>query len=106
MRVRDNGQILLTDIIKIMSDKDYKIGAMIVEDNTEILGVNDRVQLELLGRVLHMRINNMHMLNGVTIEDSDTTYIYEDVKIGRDTIIHPDVYKRQLNYRAIKWWSL
>lgn len=90
IRVRDNGQIFLTDIIKIMSDKDYKIGAMIVEDNTEILGVNDRVQLELLGRVLHMRINNMHMLNGVTIEDSDTTYIYEDVKIGRDTIIHPN----------------
>ena len=73
-----------------MKSKDLKIGAMIVEDNTEILGVNDRVQLELLGRVLKMRINTMHMLNGVTIEDSDTTYIYEDVKIGRDTVIHPN----------------
>ena len=73
-----------------MKDKKLKIGALIVEDNTEILGVNDRVQLELLSRVLKMRINTYHMLNGVTIEDSDTTYIYEDVKIGKDTIIHPN----------------
>ena len=90
LQAHENGQIYLTDIIKIMKSKDLKIGAMIVEDNTEILGVNDRVQLELLGRVLKMRINTMHMLNGVTIEDSDTTYIYEDVKIGRDTVIHPN----------------
>jgi len=76
--------------IKKLKDKKLKIGALIVEDNTEILGVNDRVQLELLGRILRMRINTMHMLNGVTIDDSDTTYIYEDVKIGRDTVIHPN----------------
>lgn len=90
IKARDNGQIYLTDIIKVMKNKNLKVGAMIVEDNTEILGVNDRVQLELLGRILRMRINTMHMLNGVTIEDSDTTYIYEDVKIGRDTVIHPN----------------
>jgi len=87
VKARDNGQIYLTDIIKVMKNKDLKVGAVIVEDNTEILGVNDRVQLELLGRILRMRINTMHMLNGVTIEDSDTTYIYEDVKIGRDTVV-------------------
>ena len=90
LKAHENGQIFLTDVIKIMKSKNLKIGAMIVEDNTEILGVHDRVQLELLGRVLRMRINTMHMLNGVTIEDSDTTYIYEDVKIGRDTVIHPN----------------
>ena len=90
IKAHDNGQIYLTDIVKIMRDKKLKVGAMIVADNTEILGVNDRVQLELLGRILKMRINTMHMLNGVTIEDSDTTYIYEDVKIGKDTVIHPN----------------
>ena len=90
LKPKDNGEILLTDIVKAMKDKKLKIGALIVEDNTEILGVNDRVQLELLSRVLKMRINTYHMLNGVTIEDSDTTYIYEDVKIGKDTIIHPN----------------
>lgn len=84
------GEYYLTDVIKIMSEKGLKTGALIVEDNTEILGVNDRIQLELLTRVLRMRINTEHMRNGVTIEDSNCTYIHDDVKIGRDTVIHPN----------------
>ena len=73
-----------------MNEKGLKTGAVIVEDNTEILGVNDRAQLELLTRVLRMRINAEHMKNGVTIEDSESTYIYDDVEIGKDTVIHPN----------------
>jgi bifunctional UDP-N-acetylglucosamine pyrophosphorylase/glucosamine-1-phosphate N-acetyltransferase len=84
------GEYYLTDVIKIMNDKGLKTGAVIVEDNTEILGVNDRAQLELLTRVLRMRINSDHMRNGVTIEDANSTYIYDDVKIGKDTVIHPN----------------
>ena len=80
----------LTDVIKIMNEKGLKTGAVIVEDNTEILGVNDRAQLELLTRVFRIRINEEHMRNGVTIEDSNGTYIYDDVIIGRDTVIHPN----------------
>ena len=80
----------LTDVIKIMNEKGLKTGAVIVEDNTEILGVNDRAQLELLTRVFRIRINEEHMRNGVTIEDSNGTYIYDDVVIGRDTVIHPN----------------
>ena len=84
------GEYYLTDVIKIMNDKGLKTGAVIVEDNTEILGVNDRAQLELLTRVLRMRINSEHMRNGVTIEDSNSTYIHDDVQIGVDTVIHPN----------------
>lgn len=84
------GEYYLTDVIKIMNDEGLKTGAVIVEDNTEILGVNDRSQLELLTRVLRMRINSEHMKNGVTIEDSNSTYIYDDVEIGIDTVIHPN----------------
>lgn len=84
------GEYYLTDVIKIMNDDGLKTGAVIVEDNTEILGVNDRSQLELLTRVLRMRINSYHMQNGVTIEDTNSTYIYDDVEIGIDTIIHPN----------------
>lgn len=84
------GEYYLTDVIRIMNQKGLKTGAMIVEDNTEILGVNDKVQLELLTRVLRMRINAQHMKEGVSIEDSDCTYIHDNVKIGKDTIIHPN----------------
>ena len=84
------GEYYLTDVIRIMNEKGLKTGAVIVEDNTEILGVNDRTQLELLTRVLRMRINAEHMRRGVTIEDSNSTYIYDDVIIGTDTVIHPN----------------
>lgn len=83
------GEYYLTDVIKIMNDKGLKTGAVIVEDNTEILGVNDRMQLELLTSVLQKRINNMHMKNGVTIESTTTTFIHDNVIIGTDTVIHP-----------------
>ena len=84
------GEYYLTDVIKIMNEKGLKVGAVIVEDNTEILGVNDRMQLEMLTRVLRLRINGYHMKNGVTIEDINNTYIYDDVEIGIDTVIHPN----------------
>ncbi len=84
------GEYYLTDVIKIMNEKGLKTGAIIVEDNTEILGVNDRAQLEMLARILKIRINQEHMRNGVTIEDMDNTYIHDDVEIGIDTVIHPN----------------
>jgi len=84
------GEYYLTDVINIMNEKGLKTGAVIVEDNTEILGVNDRRQLEMLTMVLRLRINQYHMNNGVTIEDINNTYIYDDVEIGVDTVIHPN----------------
>ena len=84
------GEYYITDVIQIMNDKGLKTGAVLVEDNTEILGINDRIQLGILTKVLQMRINTELMKQGVTIEDTNTTYIYDDVEIGMDTIIHPN----------------
>lgn len=80
----------LTDVIKIMYDKGLKTGSIVVSDNAEVLGVNDRMDLQVLTKALQLRINTEHMRNGVTIEDINTTYIYDDVEIGRDTVIHPN----------------
>lgn len=84
------GEYYITDVIQIMNDSGLKTGAVLVEDNTEILGINDRIQLGILTKVLQMRINTELMKQGVTIEDTNTTYIYDDVEIGMDTIIHPN----------------
>ena len=80
----------LTDVIKIMYDKGLKTGSIVVSDNAEVLGVNDRMDLQVLTKALQLRINTEHMKNGVTIEDINNTYIYDDVEIGIDTIIHPN----------------
>ncbi len=80
----------LTDVLKIMYDKGLKTGSIVVSDNAEVLGVNDRMDLQILTKALQIRINTELMKNGVTIEDINNTYIYDDVEIGMDTIIHPN----------------
>ena len=84
------GEYYITDVIQIMNNRGLKTGAVIVEDNTEILGINDRIQLGILTKVLQMRINTELMKHGEKIEDTNTTYIYDDVEIGMDTVIHPN----------------
>ena len=84
------GEYYLTDVIKVMHEKGLKTGSIIVDDYTEMLGINDRVELQVVTKFLQLRINTELMKTGVTIEDINTTYIYDDVKIGKDTIIHPN----------------
>lgn len=79
----------LTDIIAIFRKAGLRVGASIMKDAREMLGINDRVQLAEAAKVLKERINRKHMLNGVTIIDPDQTYIGADVTIGADTIIYP-----------------
>lgn len=81
----------LTQLISISLHNRDKVGVMIMKDPHEMDGINDRYQLSLARKRLQHRINKMHMLNGVTIMDSDTAYIGPNVKIGADTIIEPNV---------------
>ena len=82
------GEYYLTDVIGILKDENKKVGALSI-DYEETIGVNSRVQLAEAEEVLRKRINKMHMENGVTLIDPTSTYIGDDVKIGKDTIIYP-----------------
>jgi bifunctional UDP-N-acetylglucosamine pyrophosphorylase/glucosamine-1-phosphate N-acetyltransferase len=63
--------------------------AILSNDYTETLGINDRTQLAECAAIMRDRINNQHMLNGVTIIDPTTTWIDADVKIESDVVIYP-----------------
>src|SRR5262249_19529122 len=65
------------------------IGAHPVTDPTITLGVNDRRQLAEVAALARARVNDAHMLAGVTLIDPHSTYIEADVEIGRDTVIEP-----------------
>ncbi|MFU7516672.1 bifunctional UDP-N-acetylglucosamine diphosphorylase/glucosamine-1-phosphate N-acetyltransferase GlmU [Clostridium sp. HCS.1] len=82
------GEYYLTDVIGILKDENEKVGAVSI-DYEETIGVNSRVQLAEAEEILRRRINKMHMENGVTLIDPNSTYIGDDVEIGRDTIIYP-----------------
>jgi len=80
----------LTDVIKIMISEGKKVGTYIVPDKDEIMGINDREQLAVANEIAKQKINKEYMKNGITLIDPNTTYIYGDIKIGKDTIIYPN----------------
>ncbi len=87
---RDNRQreYYLHDVYPILVDKGERISAL-VADTGGAMGLNSRAGLAAVERVIRARINERHMANGVTIVDPATAYVDVDVKIGRDTRIHP-----------------
>ena len=86
------GEYYLTDIISWGVKNDLHVLAYTLKDNTEILGINSKIQLAEAAKILNKRNLNKLMKNGVTIVDPDTTWISADTEIGVDTIVHPSVY--------------
>ncbi|NLC03690.1 MAG: bifunctional UDP-N-acetylglucosamine diphosphorylase/glucosamine-1-phosphate N-acetyltransferase GlmU [Tissierellia bacterium] len=85
------GEYYVTDAISILKNGGHKVGAYIIDDSTEIHGVNSRTQLAFSESVMKARINERFMVEGVTIIDPTNTYIESEVEIGRETIIYPGV---------------
>jgi len=84
------GLYYITDVIQILQTQGKRVDTVLAEDASEVYSVNTKVQLEVLTHILRMRINRKHMENGVIIEDTNSTYIYDDVEIGMDTVIRPN----------------
>ena len=86
------GEYYLPDVLEILKDKNEKVSAYQLENMDEALGVNNRVALAQATTIMKNRINEEHMVNGVTLVDPNNTYIETDVKIGQDTVVEPGVY--------------
>jgi bifunctional UDP-N-acetylglucosamine pyrophosphorylase/glucosamine-1-phosphate N-acetyltransferase len=87
-----NGELNITYLIKMFMDKGLKVGTSTVDAFEETLGINDRAQLAEARKIMQHRINHQHMVNGVTIENPDNTFISPQVTIGQDTTIQSGVY--------------
>lgn len=83
------GERYLTDVLAMARGDGHRVGALITDDPAETEGVNDRVQLAELSRVLNARIVRSAQLGGVTVLDPATTWIHVDVRIGQDTELLP-----------------
>ncbi len=83
------GEYYLTDTLEIIKKNGGKVDVMVADDSDEFIGVNSKLQLSQATETMKKRINEYHMLNGVTIMDPTSTYIGKDVKIEPDTIIYP-----------------
>jgi len=83
------GELYLTDAIEILVADGAKVSAHIAADHRETDGVNTRVELASAAAVLRDRINERHMLAGVSILDPQTTWIEPTVELEPDVTIHP-----------------
>lgn len=85
------GEHYLPDVLGILVDKGERIEVQLV-DNGGSTGANSRSELARAAAVMRGRINEGHMVAGVTIVDPATTYVDAEVRIGRDTVILPNTY--------------
>src|SRR5690625_1704365 len=83
------GEYYLTDVIEILRKKSHKVSAFITEDADETIGINDRLALAQAENMMKRRINDSHLLNGVSIVDPNNTYNGPDVTIEQDVTVYP-----------------
>lgn len=81
------GEYYLTDVIVMAVRDGLKIGAVVAPSETEVLGVNDKVQLAQLEAALRQERATQLMLQGVTLADPARIDIRGHVTVGRDVFI-------------------
>lgn len=88
------GELYLTDAIEILVAAGKTVAAHVAPDPDETEGVNTRAELAHAAAILRDRINEAHMLAGVTIVDPKATWIEPTVEIAEDVVVHPFTYLR------------
>jgi bifunctional UDP-N-acetylglucosamine pyrophosphorylase/glucosamine-1-phosphate N-acetyltransferase len=86
------GEYYLTDLAGVYRRRGLAVETLIVDDPRELRGINSRAELAEVSAVMRQTRNEALMAAGVTIEDPASTYVGPDVKVGSDTVIHPNVH--------------
>ncbi len=81
----------LTDLVGVAVERGLTVAALAVDRPEEGLGINSRQQLAAAESVLLGEIRDRWMNAGVTLRDPASTMIEAEVRIGRDTVLHPSV---------------
>jgi bifunctional UDP-N-acetylglucosamine pyrophosphorylase/glucosamine-1-phosphate N-acetyltransferase len=79
----------LTDMVEILHRAGHAVEALLIEDARECLGINNRLELAEVDRLLRARKRREVMLAGVTIEQPETVTLDCGVSIGMDTVVGP-----------------
>jgi len=85
------GEYYLTDIMVMAAREGTKINAVVADTETEVLGVNDKVQLAQLESALRAMKASELMIQGVTVVDPARLDVRGNVIVGRDVFIDVNV---------------
>jgi bifunctional UDP-N-acetylglucosamine pyrophosphorylase / glucosamine-1-phosphate N-acetyltransferase len=81
----------LTDIVSVAVGQGKRVAAYLADDAVEVLGINSRRELAEAENLLRGRIRERLMAAGVTFVAPETSFVDAEVRIGRDSVIHPHV---------------
>lgn len=84
------GEYYITDLVAMAVAEGKRVSAHVLEDRTEGLGINDRVDLADTERALRMRINREWMRKGVSFIDPWTTTVHPEVELAQDVVLEPN----------------
>jgi bifunctional UDP-N-acetylglucosamine pyrophosphorylase/glucosamine-1-phosphate N-acetyltransferase len=89
----DNAQseYYLTDLVALAHERGQRIEAFRAAHIWEFAGINSREELAQVNAEMRTAINRRLMASGVTLIDPATAYIGDQVEIGIDTVIGPNV---------------
>ncbi len=85
------GELYLTDLVEIAYGDGVEVRGMICDDEWQVRGVNDRVQLAQLRAELNRRVLERWMRAGVTVVDPVSTWVDVQVRLEPDVVLHPGV---------------
>lgn len=83
------GEFYLTDIIDLLVNDNRTVGAIRAKNADSTIGINSRHQLVQVESMMRERTLDRLMNEGVTILAPESTFIADDVQIGKDTVIYP-----------------
>ena len=79
----------LTDMAEIFHRHGLSVATMQIEDATELLAINNRVELAEVDAIMRMRKVREAMLGGATVEKPETVTIDAGVRLGMDVVVGP-----------------
>lgn len=83
------GELYLTDVVAVLRDAGYPVGAVEVADPVDAEGINDRLQLAAAEAELRRRTNERWLRAGVTLVDPSSTYLDATVQLASDVTLFP-----------------
>jgi bifunctional UDP-N-acetylglucosamine pyrophosphorylase/glucosamine-1-phosphate N-acetyltransferase len=88
------GELYLPQLVELARADHRPVAALLVEETGSLIGINDRSDLASAEMQMRLRINEGHMLAGVTMLDPDRTHIDATVELAEDVTLEPDVVLR------------
>jgi bifunctional UDP-N-acetylglucosamine pyrophosphorylase/glucosamine-1-phosphate N-acetyltransferase len=85
------GEYYITDAVRLLLERGEKVVAVKHDDAEEVLGVNTRAELARAGTTLYARKAAALEAAGVTLLDAARSWIDPRARVGRDTVVYPDV---------------